>query len=101
MYASAAGEHQVKFGAQFDRVGNNVLRGESEQPRAPALEHRARAAIDSGTYGYYQVRSNGVDPKKGFITDGDIHTNNIGLFIQDSWTINNRLTVNAGRPHRA
>ena len=43
-----------------------------------------------------QVRSNGVDPKKGFITEGDIHTNNIGLFIQDSWTINNRLTVNLG-----
>ena len=37
-----------------------------------------------------------VDPKQGFITAGDIHTNNIGLFIQDSWTINNRLTVNAG-----
>ena len=43
-----------------------------------------------------QVRSNGVDPKQGFITEGNIHTNNIGLFIQDSWTINNRLTVNAG-----
>ncbi len=42
------------------------------------------------------MRSNGVDPKQGFITEGDVHTNNIGLFIQDSWTINNRLTVNAG-----
>ena len=37
-----------------------------------------------------------VDPQQGFITEGNIHTNNIGLFIQDAWTINNRLTINAG-----
>ena len=35
-------------------------------------------------------------PKQGFITEGDISTTNIGLFIQDSWTIKNRLTINAG-----
>ena len=38
----------------------------------------------------------GAQPNQGFITEGDIHTTNVGLFIQDSWTINNRLTVNAG-----
>ena len=42
------------------------------------------------------MRSNGVAPKQGFITEGDISTTNIGLFIQDSWTIKNRLTINAG-----
>jgi hypothetical protein len=52
--------------------------------------------VQRGTYGYYQVRSNGVAPQQGFITEGDIHTTNIGLFIQDAWTINNRLTINAG-----
>ena len=49
-----------------------------------------------GTYGYYSVRSNGVDPSKGFITEGNIHTNNVGLFVQDAWTIGNRLTINVG-----
>ena len=49
-----------------------------------------------GPYGYYAVRSNGVDPKQGFITEGNIHTNVIGLFVQDAWTINNKLTINAG-----
>ncbi len=41
VYASAAGEHQLKFGAQFDRVGNNVLAGESRNRVQPAMEHRA------------------------------------------------------------
>ena len=42
------------------------------------------------------MRSNGVDPKQGFITEGNVHTNNIGVFVQDAWTVNNRLTINAG-----
>ena len=49
-----------------------------------------------GQFGYYSVRSNGVDPKKGFVTEGDISTTNIGLFFQDSWTVKSRLTINAG-----
>jgi len=41
-----------------------------------------------GAYGYYTVSR--------FYTQGKIHSNNIGLFIQDAWTLNNRLTINAG-----
>ena len=41
-----------------------------------------------GTYGYYMVRQS--------YTAGDINSNNLGLFIQDSWTLNNRLTLNYG-----
>jgi hypothetical protein len=98
LYGNLAGQHQVKFGAQFDRVGNNVLAG--EQGNRVQLQWdtplSSGVPLTRGTYGYYQVRSNAVDPKKGFITEGDVHTNNIGLFIQDSWTVNNRLTINAG-----
>ena len=32
----------------------------------------------------------------GFITEGNVHTNNLGLFIQDAWTIGSKLTVNLG-----
>jgi hypothetical protein len=98
MYGNLAGAHQLKFGVQLDRVGNNVLSGES----ANLVRIHWGFALSSGVpltngpYGYYQVRSNGVDPKKGFVTEGDIHTTNIGLFLQDSWTINNNLTVNLG-----
>ena len=46
VYANAGGEHQVKFGMQFDRTGNKVLSGES-RPRVtlrgmrPCLRHQS------------------------------------------------------------
>ena len=94
IYAKAGGEHQIKLGVQADRVGNNVLSGESRQ-RVSIFWNQALSG-NRGTYGYYSVRSNAVAPRQGFITEGDIHTTNIGLFIQDAWTINNKLTINAG-----
>ena len=94
VYGNFGGAHQLKFGVQLDRVSNTVDSGES----ANLVRLRWDRSLDGqrGTYGYYQVRSNGVDQKRGFITEGDIHTTNIGLFIQDAWTINNKLTINAG-----
>jgi hypothetical protein len=98
LYGNAAGTHQVKFGMQYDRLGNNVLSGES----ANLIRLRWDTPLVSsdpttrGVYGHYQVRSNGVAPKQGLITEGDIHMNVFGLFIQDSWTINNKLTLNLG-----
>jgi hypothetical protein len=94
VYANAAGSHQIKFGFQADRLGNNVLQGESRN--WVRMHWDLALSGQRGQYGYYQVRSNGVDPKKGFITEGDIHMNVLGLFIQDAWTINNKLTLNLG-----
>jgi hypothetical protein len=97
-YANLGGQHQFKAGMQFDRVGNNVLSGEAgnlvtirwDTPLASG------SPLQRGPFGYYEVRSNAVDPTKGFITEGNIHTNNLGFFVQDAWTIKNRLTINAG-----
>lgn len=94
VYAKLGGDHQFKFGVQADRVGNDVLTGESRN-RVSIFWNQALAG-NRGTYGYYSVRTNGVSPKQGFITEGDIHTTNVGLFAQDAWTINNKLTVNVG-----
>jgi len=94
VYFTAGGDHNVKFGAQIDQVGTNVLSGESRN-RVSIFWNTALSG-QRGTYGYYSVRSNGVAPKQGFITEGDESTNNLGLFIQDAWTINNKLTINAG-----
>ncbi len=97
-YVKAGGDHQFKFGVQADRIGNDVLSGESRN-RVSIFWDRALSSgspVKRGTYGYYSVRSNGVDPKKGFVTEGLVHTTNLGLFVQDSWTISQKLTINAG-----
>jgi Carboxypeptidase regulatory-like domain/TonB dependent receptor-like, beta-barrel len=93
-YLHGGGEHQIKFGVQADRVGNKVLTGES-RPRVTIRWDTALSGV-RGPYGYYSVRSQETDPVKGFITEGDVHTNNLGFFVQDAWTVNNRLTINAG-----
>lgn len=95
VYAKLAGDHQIKFGTQVDRVGNDVLNAFEDRNLVRLRWDVALGGV-RGQYGYYQVRSNAVEPKKGFVTAGKIHTTNVGLFIQDTWTINNRLTVNAG-----
>jgi outer membrane receptor protein involved in Fe transport len=97
-YAKGGGDHQIKFGVQADRVGNNVLSGESRNRVSIFWDTplTVGGVDERGKYGYYTVRSNGVNPKQGFITEGNIHTTNLGLFVQDAWTVSNRLTVNAG-----
>jgi len=97
-YANAGGQHQFKAGVQLDRLGNDVLSGESGN-RVSIFWGRSLSSgrpVQSGPFGYYSVRSNAVSPKKGFITEGNIHSNLIGLFAQDAWTIAKRLTVNVG-----
>ncbi len=83
---------------QIDQVGNNVLAGEVRNRVTMNWDSSLSTGVPltRGPFGYYSVRSNGVAPKQGFVTEGDISTTNIGLFIQDSWTIKNRLTINAG-----
>jgi outer membrane receptor protein involved in Fe transport len=97
-YASLAGQHQFKFGLQYDRLGNNVLRGNA-RPVVRMFWNQALSSgspVQRGNFGYYEVRSNGVDPSKGIITEGNVHSTNVGFFAQDSWTVGNRLTINAG-----
>jgi hypothetical protein len=93
-YANAAGSHTIKGGVQFDRIANDVL--DSEQSNLVRIFRNRALSGARGTYGYYQVRSNGVNPDQGFSVEGNIANTNVGLFIQDSWSINDRLTLNLG-----
>ena len=97
-YVQAAGSHQFKGGIQIDDIGNEVLNGEAGN-RVQIRWGQGLSTgvpVTRGPFGYYSVRSNGVNPKQGFVTEGNVSTTNIGLFFQDSWSINNRLTINAG-----
>jgi outer membrane receptor protein involved in Fe transport len=93
-YGQFAGRHQLKAGISLDRLGNDVDEGETRN----LIRLRWNTSLSGvrGTYGYYQVRSNGVDPKRGFVTEGSINSTIVGLFVQDQWTVNDRLTLNVG-----
>lgn len=92
-YATFAGQHTFKAGFQYERLGNDVLSGQ-QAPNIALAWNASRTTIDvparivRGPYGYYEVRRS--------YTEGKIHSNNYGLFIQDAWTVNNRLTLNLG-----
>jgi outer membrane receptor for ferrienterochelin and colicin len=97
-FFSGGGQHQLKTGVQFDQIANDVLTG--NLGNVVRLQWNRQLVSNDptsrGPYGYYQVRSNGVLPQQGVITVGNVKSNNVGLFIQDSWTINNKLTLNLG-----
>ena len=93
-FVAAAGSHTVKAGLQLDRVANDVETGESGNIVVLFWDQ----ALDGqrGPFGYYQLGSNSVLPSRGSITQGDVRSETLGLFIQDAWTIRRRLTLNLG-----
>lgn len=93
-YASFGGQHTFKGGVQVDRIGNNVDAGETGHRTLIFWNESFRG--QRGQFGYYRIRSNGLRPELGFLRGGDIDSNNVGLFIQDAWTPNDRLTLNLG-----
>ena len=90
-YVTAGGQHSFKTGVQFERIGNDVADIE-QQPVVSFNWDQPRTLLDGsiqrGTYGYWSWRQ--------FGTLGKVNVNNIGLFFQDAWTVNNRLTLNLG-----
>ena len=94
-FAHAGGNHQIKGGVQLDRRGNDVING--------GLQNTINLYWDTsfggirGPFGYYEVISTGpTSYQTGFATAGNVKSNVNGLFLQDQWAVNNRLTVNAG-----
>ncbi len=91
-YVSGKGQHAIKAGLRFERIANDRLAGQVE----PTITFHwnqtyadASGVESRGTYGWYQV-------SKNVLSTGDIHSDNWGFFIQDSWSPASRLTINAG-----
>jgi hypothetical protein len=99
-YLNLAGEHAWKFGAQWSRTFENWEYG-FKYPDYPAITLVWNVSMvylgqdyGRGTYGYYTVTGNEATGPYGFFFK--VHSDRWALYLQDSWTIKNRLTLNFG-----
>jgi hypothetical protein len=91
------GEHSVKAGVAWTRQVENV-NNSAVQPivyLAWDLDFSAYGVdYGRGTYGWYGVRGNSdAGPYGDFY---DVHSDRWAIYLQDSWTIGNKLTINYG-----
>jgi hypothetical protein len=98
-FVSLAGEHAWKAGFQIIRDQEDVLNGPvspmvnvSWDQLCTALEAYGTPAT-RGTYGFYDIRGSWRQPY-GYAWK--IHRNTYAMYLQDSWTLNGKLTINAG-----
>jgi len=91
-YMNLAGEHAWKAGVQFIWLHENY----DYTPNAPRINlyWNRSSSFGRGTYGYYIIRHGYMSYPYGWAWN--IHSNNWALYLQDSWTIGNRLTLNFG-----
>jgi outer membrane receptor protein involved in Fe transport len=90
-FASLAGQHVFKTGVRFERFANDVLDGNAKPVVTLQWGQKytdTNGVTQSGTYGYYFVNQTG--------TIGQVHSDNYALWLQDSWTVHPRLTLNLG-----
>ncbi|MGE5742222.1 MAG: TonB-dependent receptor [Candidatus Aminicenantes bacterium RBG_16_66_30] len=98
-FVSLAGEHAWKAGFQVIRDQEDVLNG----PVSPMVNiswDQTCTALEAygtpptrGTYGYYDIRGSWRQPY-GYAWK--IHRNTYAMYLQDSWTLGGKLTLNAG-----
>jgi hypothetical protein len=93
-FIDAGGQHALKAGVQYNRIDHDLDAGMSRN--FIHLFWDRSLGGQRGTYGYYQVTSNEIDPERGILEHGDVRTPNWALFVQDSWTLAERLTLNLG-----
>jgi carboxypeptidase family protein/TonB-dependent receptor-like protein len=97
-YARLGGDHQIKGGVQVDRRAEDILSGEQENliTLTWTADGSGCPYLPAGPFGCYELRSNAPFPRQGFVTQGNVKSNVNGVFVQDAWTVTNKLTINAG-----
>jgi hypothetical protein len=93
-FFDGAGQHQLKAGVQLDRRALDALGGNTGN-RVDFFWDRSFIG-QRGEYGHYRILSNPILPNRGWTQAGDVRSTNVGLFVQDAWTIGRRLTLNLG-----
>ena len=95
-YFALAGEHAVKAGAQWVRLHDDL----DATYDFPYVTLNWNNEVTTGTgevvrgkYGYYVVNHSS---SSAYGRNGNVSTNRWAIYLQDSWTLNNRLTVNLG-----
>ena len=95
-YLTLAGEHAWKAGFQYIRLHEDVDSGpvsplvtlywgtRTSCPTAPSVK---------GKYGYYSIRNDFMSP---YGSNFNVASNNWAIYLQDSWTIGQKLTLNLG-----
>ena len=83
--------HLLKGGVRRPPHDERRRLGLSRRLRAAQLGHvvpEHSGEVGTGTYGYYEVNDRG--------TRGTVDANMPSLYVQDTWTVGNRLTLNLG-----
>jgi hypothetical protein len=104
-YLNWAGEHALKAGIGYNYLYDNRFTG-ALHPCVYLYWGRTNTNLDFpvgvgadptspyyGAYGYYYIRGS-FTSDYGSVWDSS--SNNLSVFLQDSWTIKNRLTLNIG-----
>jgi hypothetical protein len=96
-YVNLGGEHAWKAGVQWIRDHEDVFNA-APSPHVnlywgQPYNTGAWGYPIMGKYGHYEIRSGWTSPY-GYAWD--IHRDTWALYLQDSWTIKGRLTINAG-----
>lgn len=92
---NAAGQHSLKGGWQTNRLSNSVQNLSYPTGYYRYYWNQSYTCVTSqcsgkqrGTYGYYRWYTYGES--------GDASSDNQGLFLQDNWRVNKRLSLNLG-----
>jgi hypothetical protein len=96
-FLQRGGEHAWKAGLRVVRDHENVSQV-ANHPMVYLYWGEAFYGLPSGEavagpYGYYSVQSSWTSPYGSF---WNIHRNTWALYLQDSWTVGGRVTINAG-----
>jgi hypothetical protein len=92
-----AGEHSLKLGVQWTRTSEDWNRT-FNQPQVVLFWGTSAnyfgVNYGTGTYGHYLVYGNAATGPFGYFYK--VHSDRWAFYVQDSWTIKNRLTLNLG-----